>query len=204
MPVLIRCDNGPELIFEALRSFCADRIGIRYIPPGEPWNNGFIESFNTRILDECLNRNNAFPATHLSWNHRLEARLQPAPPALIARLPNTKRARSSLLTHPPDSRTHWHLKQGHPMLAAALLQPVPTKLRRYKRTPSLPQCQPPVTLCTTSRKAHVWTLITYGFWPRQVGIDVLEGIADNDVAVDDGLYTSRRVLQLGELLDQQQ
>ena len=57
LPVLIRCDNGPELISDALREFCEDQIGIRYIPPGEPWRNGFIESFNNRVRDECLNMN---------------------------------------------------------------------------------------------------------------------------------------------------
>ncbi|QIS06238.1 transposase [Nocardia brasiliensis] len=31
--------------------------GIVYIPPGTPWNNGFIESFNHRLRSECLNRN---------------------------------------------------------------------------------------------------------------------------------------------------
>ncbi|MGX6511639.1 integrase core domain-containing protein [Rhodococcus sp. SJ-2] len=50
-------DNGPEFISEALRGFCKDLVGISYIPPGAPWNNGFIESFNNRLRDECLNRN---------------------------------------------------------------------------------------------------------------------------------------------------
>ena len=55
LPVLIRCDNGPELVSEALRGFCEEQSGIRYIPPGEPWRNGFIELFNNRVRDECLN-----------------------------------------------------------------------------------------------------------------------------------------------------
>ena len=49
LPVLIRCDNGPELISNALREFCEELIGIRYIPPGEPWRNGFIASVNNRV-----------------------------------------------------------------------------------------------------------------------------------------------------------
>ena len=74
VPVLIRCDNGPELISDALRSFCEDRIGIRYIPPGEPWNNGFIESFNNRVRDECLNMNQWVTLLHAQvaitdWKH---------------------------------------------------------------------------------------------------------------------------------------
>ncbi|WP_078327096.1 integrase core domain-containing protein [Mycobacteroides salmoniphilum] len=51
----------------ALQSFCRNRIGISYIPPGTPWNNGFIESFNSRMRRECLGRNH--------WTHLLEARV---------------------------------------------------------------------------------------------------------------------------------
>lgn len=70
VPVLIRCDNGPELISEALREFCEDLIGIRYIPPSNPtgwrerWCNGFIESFNNRVRDECLNMNQWLTLLH--------------------------------------------------------------------------------------------------------------------------------------------
>ena len=56
-PMVLRMDNGPEFISEALQAFCAGSVGISYIPPGTPWNNGFIESFNNRLRDECLNRN---------------------------------------------------------------------------------------------------------------------------------------------------
>ncbi|WP_367652604.1 integrase core domain-containing protein [Rhodococcus pyridinivorans] len=40
---------------------------MSYVPPGTPWNNGFIESFNNRLHDECLNRN--------YWPTLLEARV---------------------------------------------------------------------------------------------------------------------------------
>lgn len=66
-PMVLRMDNGPEFISEALREFCAGSVGISYIPPGTPWNNGFIESFNNRLRDECLNRN--------CWPTLLEARV---------------------------------------------------------------------------------------------------------------------------------
>lgn len=56
-PVVLRCDNGSEMIAETLREYCQDYIGVHYIPPGEPWKNGYIESFNNRIRDECLNLN---------------------------------------------------------------------------------------------------------------------------------------------------
>ncbi len=59
--------NGPEMISHALQQFCADKVGIVYIPPGTPWNNGFVESFNRRLRAECLNRNH--------WTSLLEARV---------------------------------------------------------------------------------------------------------------------------------
>ena len=66
-PMVLRMDNGPEFISEALQQFCDGRVGISYIPPGTPWNNGFVESFNSRLRDECLNRN--------CWTSVLEARV---------------------------------------------------------------------------------------------------------------------------------
>lgn len=66
-PVVLRMDNGPELISQALQSFCAGKVGLSYIPPGTPWNNGHIESFNNRLRRECLNRNH--------WTNLLEARV---------------------------------------------------------------------------------------------------------------------------------
>lgn len=66
-PKVLRLDNGPEMISAALQSFCEDRVGISYIPPGTPWNNGFVESFNRRLRVECLNRNH--------WTSLLEARV---------------------------------------------------------------------------------------------------------------------------------
>ena len=53
-PRVWRMDNGPEFISQALQSFCAGRVGLAYIPPGTPWNNGYIESLNNRLRRECL------------------------------------------------------------------------------------------------------------------------------------------------------
>src|SRR3979409_13374 len=66
-PKVLRMDNGPELVSQALQQFCAGKVGMSYIPPGTPWNNGYIESFNNRLRKECLNRNH--------WNTAFEARV---------------------------------------------------------------------------------------------------------------------------------
>jgi putative transposase len=55
-PTFIRMDNGPEFIAKALQSWCeASGSATAYIPPGSPWENPFIESFNRRFRDEFLN-----------------------------------------------------------------------------------------------------------------------------------------------------
>jgi putative transposase len=55
-PSMLRCDNGPELIADALRDWCRlRRVAIRYIEPGSPWENPYVESFNGRVRDELLN-----------------------------------------------------------------------------------------------------------------------------------------------------
>jgi putative transposase len=66
-PKVLRMDNGPEFISQGLQRFCDRRVGMSYIPPGTPWNNGHIESFNNRLRKECLNRNH--------WNTLFEARV---------------------------------------------------------------------------------------------------------------------------------
>jgi hypothetical protein len=51
-PMVLRMDNGPEMISQALQQFCDDKVGFSYIPPATPWNNRFIESFNNRLRKE--------------------------------------------------------------------------------------------------------------------------------------------------------
>ena len=56
-PAVLRCDNGPELACAAMTDWAGERVDLAFIPPGEPWRNGYIESFNGRVRDECLNIN---------------------------------------------------------------------------------------------------------------------------------------------------
>ena len=54
-PAHLRSDNGPEFIALALRDWLA-AAGVQtlYIEPGAPWENGYAESFNSRLRDELL------------------------------------------------------------------------------------------------------------------------------------------------------
>jgi len=56
IPEHIRSDNGPEFIAIAVRKWLA-RLSVTtlYIEPGSPWENGYCESFNSKLRDELLN-----------------------------------------------------------------------------------------------------------------------------------------------------
>jgi hypothetical protein len=55
-PEHIRSDNGPEFVAEDLRVWLRKvGTGALYIEPGSPWENGYCESFNGKLRDECLN-----------------------------------------------------------------------------------------------------------------------------------------------------
>ena len=55
-PAAVRTDNGPEFTSRAFMGW-AQTHGIRHIltQPGKPTQNGYIESFNGKFRDECLN-----------------------------------------------------------------------------------------------------------------------------------------------------
>jgi len=55
VPDHIRSDNGPEFCSKAVREWLRD-LGVQtlFIEPGSPWENGYNESFNGKLRDECL------------------------------------------------------------------------------------------------------------------------------------------------------
>ena len=56
-PAYVRSDNGPEFIAEAVKAWLkANGSGTLYIEPGSPWQNAYSESFNSRLEDELLDR----------------------------------------------------------------------------------------------------------------------------------------------------
>lgn len=54
-PQIMVSDNGTELTSGAVLRWAIDRVAWHYIQPGKPVQNAFIESFNSRLRDECLN-----------------------------------------------------------------------------------------------------------------------------------------------------
>ena len=58
LPENIIVDNGPEFISNVLDAWAYERgVKLHFIRPGKPVDNAFIESFNGRFRDECLNQN---------------------------------------------------------------------------------------------------------------------------------------------------
>jgi putative transposase len=56
-PRFIRSDNGPEFIARAVKTWLArSGCGTLYIEPGSPWENAYVESFNGKLEDELLDR----------------------------------------------------------------------------------------------------------------------------------------------------
>jgi len=57
VPEHIRSDNGPEFTAKAVRRWLRS-LDVRplYIEPGSPWDNGYVESFQGKLRDELLDR----------------------------------------------------------------------------------------------------------------------------------------------------
>ena len=94
-PEYIRSDNGSEFTAKAIREWL-ERLEIvtAYIEPGSPWENGYWESFNSRMRDEFLNgeRFDTFQEAQIltrRWVHEY----------------NTHRPHSSLGFRPPAPQT---------------------------------------------------------------------------------------------------
>jgi putative transposase len=99
LPAYVRSDNGPEFIAITLREWIA-AVGSQtaYIEPGSPWENGYCESFNSKLRDELLDGEIFFSLAEVqvlieAWRHHFNAvrphsslnYRPPAPEAIIAR-----------------------------------------------------------------------------------------------------------------------
>jgi putative transposase len=56
-PHRVRSDNGPEFAADAVRSWLEEPgSGALYVAPASPWQNGYAESFHSKLRDEFLDR----------------------------------------------------------------------------------------------------------------------------------------------------
>jgi putative transposase len=102
-PTVLRCDNGPISLQRT------GRLGLRSSRPalhpiGEPWRNGYVESFNSRVRDECLLNINSFWSLAQArvvisegkhdYNHHRHSALDYQPPTRYAvAVPTAERSR---------------------------------------------------------------------------------------------------------------
>ena len=115
VPGHIRADNGPEFIARSVRRWL-DRSSVRplYIQPGSPWENGYVESFNSRFSDELLDREMFYTVREarslgtswrLDYNHRRpHSSLGYRTPAEFAA--SCSEPCSATLRKPPSSQYH--------------------------------------------------------------------------------------------------
>jgi len=97
IPDHIRSDNGSEFTAHSIRQWLTG-LGVKtlYIEPGSPWENGYNESFNGRLRDECLNAESFHTLKEAQiileqWRHhynhiRPHTSLGYKPPAPLARM----------------------------------------------------------------------------------------------------------------------
>ena len=99
LPTYIRSDNGPEMVAKVLREWLTG-LGTRnlYIEPGSPWENGFCESFNGKLRDECLNGEIFYS---LREAQAMAHSLQHQTPALGTRIPTPCTRHNRSKTSPP-------------------------------------------------------------------------------------------------------
>ena len=71
LPRILRTDNGPEFCGRAMLTWAHARgVTLRLIEPGTPNQNAYIESFNGRFRDECLNEHWFTSLAHTQVIHR--------------------------------------------------------------------------------------------------------------------------------------
>lgn len=76
-PESITTDNGSEFAGRAMELWsCQTGVKLDFIRPGKPVENGYIENFNGRLRDECLNGEVFFSLAHAGKTRTMEARLQ--------------------------------------------------------------------------------------------------------------------------------
>jgi putative transposase len=130
VPEHIRSDNGAEMTAKIVRSWLA-KLGAQtlYIEPGSPWENGYCESFNGKLRDECLNGEIFYSLKEATvvieqWRNQY----------------NTIRPHSSLAYRPPARQTSTalslHLDRSYPMQIVSI--PLVQNIRQLNHKPVRP------------------------------------------------------------------
>ena len=135
-PKVLRMDNGPELVSQALQRFCDGKIGMSYIPPGCPWDNGLhriVQQPTTQGVPQPQPLEH--PVRGPRGHRRLQARAQPPTPPLGPGLPNAGRVRCGVQVHPHPGglRDQLNLEPNNPTLNPGGLSNGDSPDRRFLR-----------------------------------------------------------------------
>jgi putative transposase len=99
LPRAIRCDNGPELTSRHFLAWALDRkIDLVHIQPGKPTQNAYVESFNSKLREECLRVSwfqNLFEARRIIANWRSDYNERRPDSSLNYRTPSEFAAQAS-------------------------------------------------------------------------------------------------------------
>jgi putative transposase len=110
LPESITLDNGSEFCSRALEAWAmANEVQLCFIRPGRPVENGFIESFNGRLRDECLN---------IEWFSSLEDAREKL--AKFREHYNQQRPHSALADRTPEAFAALHSEKASTLLRRAL------------------------------------------------------------------------------------
>ena len=126
VPEHLRSDNGPEFVAQVLRSWLAGTgAKTAYIEPGSPWENGYCESFNSKLRDEFLNGEILYSMKEIRvlaerWRvhyntvrpHSALGYGPPAPEAWITKSLGSGEAGIATLIPPPHSPDGGYLNSG--------------------------------------------------------------------------------------------
>ena len=140
LPNTLGCDNGPEFSSQHFDQWAHARgIALVFITPGKPVENCYIESFNGRLRDECLNESwfvNLADAQRTIEAWRIEY--------------NVARPHSGLANRTPAEFTMTFSEKGPPHLpsdARSAADPYPT-------TPQISILSPPSDLTPNHPPPH--------------------------------------------------
>jgi putative transposase len=122
LPQTIVVDNGPEFAGRTLDAWAYARgVALRFIRPGKPIENAYVESFNGTFRDECLNEHwfvNLVDAKAVIEAWRLDYNTVRPHSSLGGRTPDQFAAISGGARGPTPARTHEGLKSEDLALSA--------------------------------------------------------------------------------------
>jgi len=128
LPKRLMTDNGPEFTCRAMDQWAHARdVQLQFIEPGRPMQNGYIESFNGKFRDECLNQHwfrDVDEAQRLTEEYRKDYNQQ-RPHSALGNLTPEEFARRAAGADPHGGREGGESPEGIPLVEG---KPMPVGL----------------------------------------------------------------------------